>query len=113
MVDRIDAYRIINQSVLRVANDLIELDQVEFTDKTQQVRLEETVYSIADARSHLDGTVIVAHDLTQYKNKFYSITLKTSESVWIDYLVGHTIDEIDLTEFGEFMYETEGTDTKS
>ncbi len=103
MVDRIDAYRIVNESVLRVANDLVELDVAEFKDKAQNVRLEETAYSIADARAHLDGTVVVAHDLSQYQNKFYSITLETSESVWIDYLIEQDQNGIDLTEFGEYV----------
>ena len=103
MVDIIDAYQIINASVLRVANDMVKLDTFEADSKPSQVRLEEAIFSIAETRQRLDGTVVVAHELSQYTNKFYSITLNTSETVWLDYLVGHTIEEIDLTEFGEYV----------
>lgn len=103
MVDRIDAYRIVNVSVLRVVNDLVLLDVMEAVDRPTQVRLEEAVFSISETRERLDGTVVVAHDLSQYANKFYSITLDTSDIVWLDYLVGHNISEINLTEFGEYV----------
>lgn len=103
MVDIIDAYRIVNASVLRVADDLVPLEVMEPYDKPSQIRLEEAVFSVAETRDRLDGIVVVAHDLTQYTNKFYSITLDTSDVVWIDYLVGHSISEIDLTEFGEYV----------
>lgn len=103
MVDIIDAYRIVNASVLRVANDLVELESFDVTDRSSQLRLDEAVFSVAETRRRLDGVVVVAHDLTQYTNKFYSITLNTSETVWIDYLVGHSISEIDLTEFGDYV----------
>lgn len=103
MVDRIDAYRIVNASILRVADDLVLLDVMEPDDKPSQIRLEEAVFSIAETRERLDGTVVVAHELSQYTNKFYSITLKTRDVAWIDYLVGHSISEIDLTEFGEYV----------
>lgn len=103
MVDIIDAYRIVNASVLRVANDLVELESFDVPDRSSQLRLDEAVFSVAETRRRLDGVVVVAHDLTQYTNKFYSITLNTSETVWIDYLVGHSISEIDLTEFGDYV----------
>lgn len=103
MVDVIDAYRIVNTSVLRVAEDLVELDTMELPDKSSQIRLDEAVYSVAEIRGRLDGTVVVAHELSQYTNKFYSITLNTGEVVWLDYLVGHSISEINLTEFGEYV----------
>lgn len=103
MVDRIDAYRIVNASVLRVVNDMVLLDVFEVSDRPSQIRLEEAVFSVAETRERLDGTVVVAHELSQYTNKFYSITLNTSDVVWLDYLVGHNISEIDLTEFGEYV----------
>lgn len=103
MVDIIDAYRIVNESVLRVAEDCVVLDTLEYEYKPTQVRLEEAVDSIAETRDRLDKTVVVAHDLSQYVNRFYSITLSTNDTVWIDYLVGHRVEEIDLTEFGEYV----------
>lgn len=103
MVDIIDAYRSINKSVLRVADDLVPLSVMEVDTQPTAVRLEEAVFSIAETQRRLDAGVVVAHELSQYQNKFYSITLETSNVVWLDYLVGHTIDEIDLTEFGEYV----------
>lgn len=103
MVDKFDAYRILNQAVLNVANDLVQLEVIETHDKPSQLRMEEAVYSVSETRGRLDGTVVVAHDLEQYINRFYSITLNTNDAVWIDYLVGHRIEDIDLTEFGEYV----------
>ena len=103
MVDVIDAYRIVNTSILRVAEDLVILAVMELPDRSSQIRLEEAAYSVAEIRNRIDGNVIVAHDLSQYTNKFYSITLNTGETVWLDYRVGHNMSEIDLTEFGEYV----------
>lgn len=103
MVDRIDAYRIINESVLKVANDIVALDYLETTKKPSYVRLEEAVYSVSETRERLDGTVVVAHELSQYINRFYSINLSTNDTVLIEYLIGHRVEDIDLTEFGEYV----------
>jgi hypothetical protein len=103
MVDIIDAYRSINKSVLRVADDLVPLTVLEEDARPTAVRLDEAVYEVAETQQRLADTVVVAHDLGQYTNKFYSITLNTNSVVWLDYLVNHTYDEIDLTEFGEYI----------
>lgn len=103
MVDLIDAYRIVNKSVLQVADDLVELDVLEFEDKPNQVRLEETPFSIAERHERLNGLVVVGHNLTEYTNKFYSISLVGSDYAWIDYLIDAKTETIDLTEFGEFI----------
>lgn len=103
MVDTMDAYAIVNRSILQVANDMVVLDAEVVEDKPYQFRLEETPFSIAECRQRLDGTVVVAHDLQQYVNKFYSIILDASDSVWIDYLVDYKVEDIDLTEFGEYV----------
>ena len=103
MVDIMDAYRIVNSAILRVAEDCVMLDVLETSNKPTQIRLDEDVNVIAETRERLDGTVVVAHDLAQYVNRFYSISLSTNDTVWIDHLVGHRIEEIDLTEFGEYV----------
>lgn len=101
-MDFITAYAVINAAVLRVAEDLVPLDVLEYDSRTAQIRLEDTSFSIAETRGRLDNIVVVAHNLEQYTNKFYSITLSSGEGVWIDHLIGHTIEEMDLTEFGEY-----------
>lgn len=103
MVDTIEAYTIVNRAVLQVANDMVILDAEIIEDKPYQIRLEETPFSIAECRQRLDGTVVVAHDLQQYVNKFYSIMLDASDKVWLDYLIDYKVEDIDLTEFGEYL----------
>lgn len=103
MVSKMDAYAIVNRQVLQVANDTVLLDAEEIKEKPYQVRLEEAPYSIAEKRNRVEGTVVVAHDLTQYVNKFYSIVLEAGDGVAIDYLINHRVEDIDLTEFGEYL----------
>lgn len=103
MVDIYQAYKILNKSLLKVANDMVTLEQFEFEDKPTQVRLEELPFSIAERRERLNSGTVVAHDLQQYVNKFYSIKLESDNVVWLDYLININPDEIDLTEFGEIL----------
>ena len=103
MVNLFDAYRIINNSILRVAKELVYLEVEEVEEKAVKIRLEETQFSIAERHERLDGTVIVAHNLNEYINKFYSIHLVESDFAWIDYLIDAKTEQIDLTEFGEFV----------
>lgn len=101
MVDIYTAYRILNKSILDVANSVVVLDTLEVDEKPYQVRLEETTFSISERRNRLEGAVIVAHDLRQYVNRFYSITLDTDRTVLLDYLINIRPEDINLTEFGE------------
>lgn len=103
MVNWITAYQIINRAVLAVSSELITLEQLEVETKSNYVRLDESPISISETRKQLDACVVLAHDLTQYVNKFYAINLQEDTSIWIDYLIGHTMDEIDLTEFGDYV----------
>ena len=103
MVDIMDAYRIVNQSILRVADDLVVLDQVEFENKPYQVRLEESPFSIAERRDRLGSQVVVCHDLNQYINKFYSINLTSEDTAWLDILLDAHLEFTDLTEFGDYV----------
>lgn len=103
MVSVMDAYSILNKSVLNVINDMVMLDSAEFDDKLYQVRLEETAVEVGESRRRIDNVVVVGHHLTQYVNKFYSIFLDLSEVVMLDYLININPENIDLTEFGEFL----------
>lgn len=103
MVSTIEAYAFVNKGVLQVANDTVLLNTEEIKDKPYQVRLEEAPYSIAEKRNRIEGTVVVAHDLSQYVNKFYSIMLDGGDSVAIDYLINVRTDDLDLTEFGGYV----------
>jgi hypothetical protein len=103
MVSIMDAYSILNKSVLNVVNDMVLLDSVEFVDKPYQVRLDENSVSVSEVHNRLENTVVVGHNLAQYVNKFYSIFLDSSEVVMLDYLINVNPENIDLTEFGEFL----------
>ncbi len=103
MVDLYDAYRILNGSVLEVINSLVPLSTLDVDEKKYQVRLEETSVSVTSIHDRLENTVIVAHNLEQYVNRFYSIYLDSSEVVALDYLISVNPENIDLTEFGEFL----------
>ena len=103
MVDIYTSYKILNKSILRVANDMVVLDEIEFEDKPAQVRLEEAPFSVAERKERLEGATVVAHNLTQYINRFYSIVLSEDTTVWLNYLININQEEIDLTEFGELL----------
>lgn len=103
MVSPIEAYKILNKSLLDVANDMVVLDVLEIDKKPCQVRLDETPYAISERRNRIEGVVVKAHDLSQYVNKFYSITLNTKEDIWLDWLINANMEKIDLTEFGEYL----------
>jgi hypothetical protein len=79
------------------------VDATEFDNKSYQVRLDENLVSVAETHNRLEKTVVVAHNLSQYINKFYSIFLDSSETVPLDYLINVNPEDIDLTEFGEFL----------
>ena len=103
MVNIFDAYRILNKSVLNVAESMVALDTLEFEDKVYQVRLDETPISITERRDRLNGGVLVCHDLNQYVNKFYSINLTSADTAWIDILLNARSEFTDLTEFGGYV----------
>lgn len=102
MVTTYEAYRIINNAILKVANDVVPLDVLETNDKAYQVRLDEAPFTLTERKDRVDGVVVVGHDLTQYINKFYSISLDSNVEVLFDYLIDIRNHQIDLTEFGEF-----------
>lgn len=99
MVDIITAYKILNKSILRVANDCVMLKPLEIEEKKEiQVRLTDEIFDISKSVSSIKATV-VAHNLSQYVNKFYGIRVLEENSVALDELLYK--GKIDLTEFGE------------
>lgn len=95
----IDMYRIVNEAVLKVANDMVEISVYDEELDPIQYRLKETPFSIAERRDRL-GPVVVGHNLMQYTNKFYSISLQSSEKCWLDFLIDLDPANIDLSGLG-------------
>lgn len=85
-MDSIDAYRVINKSVLSVALSLNALEEVKEEKKQQYIRLEEAAFVLTEETNRY-CQVVSAHDLHQYKNKFHSISLKEKFECWIDVLL--------------------------
>ena len=103
MVNIYDAYKIINKSILRVADDVVPLDILELEDRSCQVRLDEAPFSLTERRDRVDGVVVVGHNLNEYVNRFYSISLDSNVELLFDFLINAGNQQIDLTEFGEFL----------
>lgn len=99
MVNIFDAYRVLNQSVLDVIDDCVSLNVAEVETKQPQYRMEENPYSIAEKYERI-APVVVAHNVSQYTNRFYSIQLSTVEVCLLDILIHLNRDEVDLREFG-------------
>lgn len=95
----IDMYRIVNEGILRVADDMVELTELDVEDKQMQYRVEEAVFSLAERRERLTP-VVTAHNLMQYTNKFYNINLTTTEVCWLDLLIDLKQEDIDLSGLG-------------
>ena len=88
MIHILDAYSIINGSILQVCKDTNKLNlYVEDKPAPPTFRLVEETFVITDeSKKRLTG-VITAHDLSQYTNRFYGINLKESVDVWLDILI--------------------------
>lgn len=99
MVNIFDAYRILNQSVLTVIEDSISLNVLELDDKPQIYRMEETSFSISERYDRI-APVVVAHNISQYVNRFYSIQMESKDICMLDILLNLNRDEVDLREFG-------------
>ena len=95
----IDMYRIVNEGILRVANDMVELTVLEEEKAPLQFRLKETPFSLAERRDRVTP-VVVGHNLSQYTNKFYSISLQSADVCWLDYLIDLDPSDIDLSGMG-------------
>lgn len=99
MVDLITAYNIVDKSILNVANDMVTTETIDFKEEVIPYRLQEIPINLAERNTRIKA-VVVAHDLRQYVQKFYSISMKSSEKCLIDILVDLDDDMIDVSEFG-------------
>ena len=101
MVTDYNAYKILNQSLLNVANSINPLSPLEFEDiKREQVRLEEEDVYITERGHRLNSGVATAYNLENYKREFTSILVDVVKDNWIDVLI-YKPKVIDLSEFNE------------
>lgn len=87
MIDTILGRRILNETLLKVADDLTPLYEFEEAPKVAPYRLQENLYAITEERQERLCGVITAHNLEQYGNKFYSIALREDVYTWLDWLL--------------------------
>lgn len=80
------AYKLLNESVLAVAKSINVLQEVPQEKKERQFRLESNPHAISRA-SGRNCSAVTAHDLSQYKNKVYTIVLQESNMSWLDKLL--------------------------
>lgn len=99
--DRIDAYQIINKSILNVVRDMVTVTPAELPTPTyaEQHRMFESTFSVAE-KSQRVAQAVVAHNLNQYVNKFYQIEITESVECYLDYLIDIDYDDIDIAELG-------------
>lgn len=81
----VDGFRIINQQVANVINSVVLLEIVEVDDEKPEPRLEESTFNVAEKTRTLRSCV-TAHDLKQYINRFYSISLTEDDVCMFDCL---------------------------
>lgn len=96
MVDIITGYSILNKQLLQVAKEMNVLSQIVLKEKPIQVQVKEVPYTISDKFERL-GPTVVAHDLSQYINRFHSIRLDSEETCMLDDLCDFNTDDIDLS----------------
>lgn len=80
------AYKTINKTTLDVAKSLNVLQEVKVEEKRDFIRLEESTFVLSEETDRY-SQVVSAHDLHQYKNRFYSIRLEEDMSCWLDILL--------------------------
>lgn len=99
--DRIDAYKIVNESILKVIKDMIPIKPLEIEPPTwvEQHRLVESTFQISE-KSQRVANAVVAHNLNQYVNKFYQIDLVEGTECYLDYLIDIDYNDIDIAELG-------------
>ena len=86
MVDYIEATRILNQSVLDVINSAVLVDTFYVETYNPMVRVQESVTNVA-YRAERIAPVTKAFNLSQYKNKFYSIYIEEQDKNPLDYFL--------------------------
>lgn len=87
MIHILDAYSLLNQSVLKVCEELTPLTQYVEETRVAPPRLREQTYSITEEQRNRVSAVVTAHNLGEYTNRFYGVQLTESITVWLDYLI--------------------------
>ena len=100
MVDLIQAYRAIDKSLCDVAESIVPLKVLPFENKKQKVILKDSPFNLTKKDYVLQEHIVVAHNLNQYKNIFYTIQLESSDVPWIDFLINDNEDEYGDYEYG-------------
>ena len=77
------AYKIINENTLAVLKDLNPVKEVEIPKEPAYVSMKENLFELTEETKRLTK-VVVAHNLSQYKNKFGSIRLSDNCKVYMD-----------------------------
>ena len=94
-MDLFEAYHALNKSVIGVLEDLNRLEPVKDEVKVPSLRVEE-VPMILTEESAITGSVITAHNLSQYQNNFYKLNIEEDVSTALDDLL--KIDEEQVEE---------------
>lgn len=101
MVNEYNAYKILNKSLLTVAQSINPLSPLEFQDiKHEQIRLEEQDVYLTERGARLSSGILVAYNLDTYKREFNSILVDAEKDNWFDILI-YKPKVVDLSEFNE------------
>lgn len=101
MVNDYNAYKILNKSLLDVANSVNPLSPLEFQDiEREQIRLTEEDVYITERGHRLSTGVVSAYNLDNYRREFTSILVDVNKDNWIDFLIFKP-KVIDLSEFNQ------------
>lgn len=85
-MDYIEIYSAINKSLISVAESITALKPVEDKKVEPYVRLQENPFVLTEDIARV-SQVVTAHELNEYVNKFYSISLRDKTSSWLQYLL--------------------------
>ena len=87
----INAYSELNKYLLNVIDSVSTVSPIYLEDKLPQIRLESSPFVLTEEIER-SCAVVTAHDLEQYKPKFYSIKLQENTRTWLDELLEPTQD---------------------
>ncbi len=95
MFDYISAMKVINRSLIDVVDALNPLTPVEYEVEAAPYRMVEKPQVLAVEQQQRVTSIITAHNIAQYSNKFHSVALKEDVECWLDWLLDASyIDEI-------------------
>lgn len=98
----IDGFRALNVSLKSVVDSIVPVSVFETEVRPSRIRLEEATFHVADKLERVTP-IVTAHDLNQYINRFYSISLIEQERCMLDLLLDWDYEGIDLSGFGDSL----------